>query len=108
MGVGGSLRPGPGVVESALDVSEGGLVALRRWRLTGVAVILFLLAAVSVVALQRAVPSARRARAGAPLPRPAARGRPPPMPRPPPSGRPLPTPTLPPAAAASRRRSATP
>jgi len=41
-------------------------VALRRWRLTGVAVILFLLAAVSVVALQRAVPSARGAGAAAP------------------------------------------
>ena len=31
-------------------------MALRRWRLTGVAVIVFVLAAVSVVALQRAVP----------------------------------------------------
>jgi photosystem II stability/assembly factor-like uncharacterized protein len=36
--------------------SEGGLVALRRWRLTGVALIVFMLAAVSVVALQRIAP----------------------------------------------------
>src|SRR4051812_27812470 len=57
-GVGGSTRPADGERPHISAVSEGGLVAVRRWRLTGVALIVFLMAAVSVVALRQAVPSA--------------------------------------------------